>query len=1758
MSASVSTTAASTVSGITEVTGTGTRPAGGATTRNRNGRRNRGNRGQGATSTMPASRPARASNFKGATAGMNGHVFECYDEQGDRRQFSKTIEALKIYLPTTMKYPEDLAPLFSPAMLLPKIEFPTNPGDKPTKLQEAIWNGEMGEYVKRTRALTGNLATGMVVIWGQCSEAMKSKITTSPQYDLKWAQHDCSWLLREIRAITLKFDDKKNPFVSLLEAKMSYLNCKQGSTQTPHEYLEVMKALVDNIEYQGGSVAESYTMVPERTPDGDLRDVGVRQRMARDWSMGANYIRNADTDRYGTLIADLSNQYARGKDEYPKDITAACGMLVNYTAPYNTRPRQNNTQSTARNSTPAATPTAAATTVTVAPATSAMTFAQSSATAGTNGVTHEDVTCYNCNRVGHYAGDCPEDRPVAPTTGTTLTQVGFVLAQTNAPGIHKDWILLDSQSTVSVFKNAAMLTNIRRSPHVLRALTNGGHQDSTLLGDFPNLGTVWYNNESLANILSLSEVSKVCRVTMDTGTEKAMCVHRLDGTVMKFIEHDSGLYVYSTNNTNQTTAGYTLLSTVAGNKRMFTPREVKAADSARALYRKLGRPSEAEFQTLLRGNFIINCPVTPDDARRALLIYGPDIAVLKGRMTQKSAAARVPTFAAVPIPAPIMIHHRNITLCVDLFFVQGNGFLHTISRDIGYRTATHIPNRKFDTIWRALQAVLRLYAARGLRVCDVHGDAEFDCLRDRLARIALDIVPADSHVGEIERSNRTVQERLRSCVHGLPFKRIPRLMIRHMVHDAIRCLNNFPWKYGVSDTLSPACIVTGAPPPDYNALTLEFGSYVQVFEHNEPSNTPRARSLGAIALCPTGNAQGDYYFLSLATGARISRHQWTEIPITDATIARVEALAKHDGQPLIQERGLVVEWRHDMAIDDATYDLDYDSDTERRDHKRSTDEPLQHDDYSAIDETELDDLRNDFPFPNAPPVGPPPLAAGAEGTIQEEENEPDAFDFEEAHDPDQEDFAEQDSTTDDDDNVADYDEDDVADDADAGAQEAPTDDEADDEAPHENEVDPGAPEAPGAPRNGMRPGAPEALGAPEAPADDALEEADAQVATRYNMRPREPSRPAPFNHAMDQPHSSKSYYPPSQFFLDGRINEKMIFRHVMTQMSAKAAIRKHGKAAEDAMIAEFAQMEDLNVYEPVHAHLLTREQKRRALRAITLVKEKRCGRLKGRTVADGRSQRNLYSKSETASPTVSSDALMLTVMIDAHERRDVATADIAGAYLKAKMDDFVLMKYTGQSVDILCRMNPRYKEFVVIENGVKTLYVKIVMAIYGCVKSALLWYKLFSSALVEMGFALNPYDPCIANKMINGKQCTIAWYVDDTKISHVESAVVTSIIKEIEKRFDKMTVTRGKEHTFLGMQIRYTDEGTAQISMKEYLLEAIAESGLEINNTASTPARRDMFEVDPNAPPLPADRSDAFRSVVMKLLYVATRARVDLLLAISFLSTRTSKSTTEDEGKLKRTLEYIKGAADLEYTLGADNLGQFRSWVDASYATHPDMRSHTGGITSFGIGGMLCKSTKQKLNTKSSTEAEVVGASDYLPNTLWVQLFMRAQGYDILNVFFERDNESAIKMEQNGRTSAGPRSRHIDIRYFWIKDRVKHADVTIRHCPTLQMLADFFTKPLQGHLFRMFRDVLLGYKHVDSLGLAAPVPNVERVGDHELERIKRTVPSTGETTGINDSTTTGVLKSDTKRTWADVVKTTKQREDKKVVSRVHSIETIQN
>jgi hypothetical protein len=114
-----------------------------------------------------------------------------------------------------------------------------------------------------------------------------------------------------------------------------------------------------------------------------------------------------------------------------------------------------------------------------------------------------------------------------------------------------------------------------------------------------------------------------------------------------------------------------------------------------------------------------------------------------------------------------------------------------------------------------------------------------------------------------------------------------------------------------------------------------------------------------------------------------------------------------------------------------------------------------------------------------------------------------------------------------------------------------------------------------------------------------------------------------------------------------------------------------------------------------------------------------------------------------------------------------------------------------------------------------------------------------------MGFKLNPYDQCVGNSQIKGKQCTVAWYVNNNKISHVDDTVVTDIIEKIEAKFGKMTVTRGKHHVFLGMDITFNDDdGTITILMKECLKEAIADSGMDASKVAPMPAKKDLFTVD--------------------------------------------------------------------------------------------------------------------------------------------------------------------------------------------------------------------------------------------------------------------------------------------------------------------------
>ena len=138
-------------------------------------------------------------------------------------------------------------------------------------------------------------------------------------------------------------------------------------------------------------------------------------------------------------------------------------------------------------------------------------------------------------------------------------------------------------------------------------------------------------------------------------------------------------------------------------------------------------------------------------------------------------------------------------------------------------------------------------------------------------------------------------------------------------------------------------------------------------------------------------------------------------------------------------------------------------------------------------------------------------------------------------------------------------------------------------------------------------------------------------------------------------------------------------------------------------------------------------------------------------------------------------------------------------------------------------------------------------------------------------------------------------------------------------------------------------------------------------------------------------KSEIFHSVVAKLLYITKRARPDIETAVSFLCKRASKSTVEDWKKLRRVLAFLQSTINDIRIIGANSLQEVYTWIDAAYGVHDDMRSHTGGVISLGTGTMHQKSSVQKLNVKSSTEAEIVDTSEYMPYNVWFNHFMEAQ-----------------------------------------------------------------------------------------------------------------------------------------------------------------------
>ena len=529
------------------------------------------------------------------------------------------------------------------------------------------------------------------------------------------------------------------------------------------------------------------------------------------------------------------------------------------------------------------------------------------------------------------------------------------------------------------------------------------------------------------------------------------------------------------------------------------------------------------------------------------------------------------------------------------------------------------------------------------------------------------------------------------------------------------------------------------------------------------------------------------------------------------------------------------------------------------------------------------------------------------------------------------------------------------------------------------------------------------------------------------------------------------------------------------QMSMKRGLRMFGEEGYTAVREEMQQLHDPKVMQPVKRKDLTLAQKREALGYLMFLKKKRNGTVKGRGCADGHKQRAYITKEDSTSPTISTEAVFLTAVVDAWEGRKDAVDDVPGAFMQVDMDETVHVWFEGEIVDRLLEIDEHlYASYVTEEKGKKVMYVELLKALYGTLRAAwLFWEKLQAKLVNDWGFTPNRYDSCVVNKKV-----TVAWHVDDLKVSHQDETALDEFIAMMEEEFGKetpLTIARGPIQEYLGMTLDFTEKGTVVVKMSAYIKNMLKDTPASMDGHATTPAVTHLFKVNTDNPKLLCkEKKELFVHLVMQGLYLSQQGHPDIRTAISFLCSRLNCPDKDDFKKLTRMIRYLRHTLYMCLVLGKDESDSVRWWIDASYTVHPNMRGHTGATMSMGNGSTYSGSWKQKMVARSSTESEVVGVHDILPQILWTKKFLEDQGMSIKETVLYQDNMSSMLLERNGRQSSTERTKHMDIRYFYVSDHVQNKTLSLKHCPTEEMLADYFTKPLQGALFNRLRNHIMG------------------------------------------------------------------------------------
>ncbi|KAJ9554165.1 hypothetical protein OSB04_018210 [Centaurea solstitialis] len=442
---------------------------------------------------------------------------------------------------------------------------------------------------------------------------------------------------------------------------------------------------------------------------------------------------------------------------------------------------------------------------------------------------------------------------------------------------------------------------------------------------------------------------------------------------------------------------------------------------------------------------------------------------------------------------------------------------------------------------------------------------------------------------------------------------------------------------------------------------------------------------------------------------------------------------------------------------------------------------------------------------------------------------------------------------------------------------------------------------------------------------------------------------------------------------------------------------------------------------------------------------------KARLVAKGYAQQYGVDYTEVFAPVARLDTIRLILAVAAQKRWEVLQLDVKSAFLQGNLEEKV---YVQQPLGFEKRGE---------EEKVYLLH----KALYGLKQAPRAWYSRIEAYFVREGFKKCSCEHTLFTKMKEGgKLLIVSLYVDDLIYTGNDKHMCEDFKLSMMREFDMSDL--GKMRYFLGIEVIQNEDGIF-ICQRKYARELLTRFGMENSNAVENPVvpgtrlfkDEEGLKVDPTM----------FKQVVGCLMYL-TATRPDLMYGVNLISRFMSSPTESHWSAAKRILRYLKGTSEFGIFYSSKVTTDLEAYSDSDYAGDLDDRKSTSGyVFLFGKGAVSWSSKKQPVVSLSSTEAEYISAASCASQCIWLRNVLRElgsieKGGTVINC----DNNSAIQLSKNAVLHG--RSRHIDVKFHFIRDLVNKEMVVLKYCNTQDQIADIMTKPIKAEQFRKLREML--------------------------------------------------------------------------------------